>query len=308
MIYETLRFLKRFFVKPIYNILQYRLIDKREFYKYKNNFEILKSLVDIRTLKPINGLQRNIQIKNYEFTKEIISGLQNNNINPFMMFGTLLGAERHKGFIPWDDDIDFGLMRKDYDKLLEYAKQNFIVCYQDINKYSYNKSLKKSLKNILNKYPNQIILVYYPNLLKFIKGTSLKDIVQVDIFPFDYYKEGYSFSDYRKYSKYLNSKLWAINNTSKEIKYLNKERSNNINIVEDSNIVGFAIDNIAFYITFMNKIGFWDKKDIFPLKKMHFEDTEFYAPNNHIKILEYIYGNWENLPNKIEAPHASERE
>ena len=57
----------------------------------------------------------------------------------------------------------------------------------------------------------------------------------------------------------------------------------------------------------MNIKGWLEKDDIFPLKKMQFEDTEFFAPNKHIKFLEYQFGNWEKLPNKIEVTHIAER-
>ena len=53
--------------------------------------------------------------------KEVVSICEKYGLRYYMLGGTMLGAIRHKGFIPWDDDMDLGMPRKDYERFLEVA-------------------------------------------------------------------------------------------------------------------------------------------------------------------------------------------
>lgn len=60
-----------------------------------------------------------------QMLEKFIDVCERNHLNYFMDGGTLLGAVRHEGFIPWDDDIDVIMPRKDYDQLFEIAEKEF---------------------------------------------------------------------------------------------------------------------------------------------------------------------------------------
>ena len=65
----------------------------------------------------------NIQKFTLNMTKEIISVFEKNNIFYVICSGSLLGAIRHKGFIPWDDDIDIMIPAKEYKKAIKILKK-----------------------------------------------------------------------------------------------------------------------------------------------------------------------------------------
>lgn len=68
-----------------------------------------------------------MQEKELDMVKEFLKICEKHNLKYFMAGGTFLGAVRHKGFIPWDDDVDLGMYRDDYEKFLDIAKRSFLI-------------------------------------------------------------------------------------------------------------------------------------------------------------------------------------
>ena len=77
-----------------------------------------------------------------------------NNIPYFLSYGSMLGAVRHKGMIPWDDDIDLGIPRKYYDKLIELLSDNEEVVLEkniiNLNVLQYKKKENIQFKKCLH--------------------------------------------------------------------------------------------------------------------------------------------------------------
>lgn len=105
------------------------------------------------------------------------------NIQYFADWGTLLGAIRHGGFIPWDDDMDICMKREDYNKFLEVAPKEMEEYYHFLN---YDKFLEADLEchdQLTRVYSGHRVRLDQTYMKKF---HGLPYVVGMDIFPLDY--------------------------------------------------------------------------------------------------------------------------
>jgi|SRR5690554_1288955 len=236
---------------------------------------------------------RDVQLHQVKMLTLLDKLLQKEGIQYFAIGGTALGAIRHQGFIPWDDDIDLAMLRPDYEKFLKVQdklpKNLFLISHKS------NKNYPLFFPKILDKN------TYF--LDKSLKKYDIPRHVFVDIFPWDnishwqklrkklritnkrfkrtIYKKHGSLSDKAKYvmykglylcknSEYFYSKMTALLQESEK---------------ESTDLWGDAS---------YNDVLVYD--DIFPLRKVPFEDTHIYIPNQCEKYLQHKYGDYMKIP------------
>lgn len=121
---------------------------------------------------------KQIQSKEIELFRAFISVCEQLNLPYFVVGGTLLGAVRHKGFIPWDDDIDIAMLRSDYEIFLSRAKE-FLpenVFLQTID------TDPEYLANYAKLRHNETTFIESA-----VKSKHIHHGLFIDIFPLDYY-------------------------------------------------------------------------------------------------------------------------
>lgn len=108
-----------------------------------------------------------------EILDAVVAFCCKNNINYWLESGTLIGAIRHKGYIPWDDDIDLGMLREDYDRLIkEFNDENErFKCYSIENNEKFLYPFAKVIDTRTT--------MYVPN------KDGIKLSVHIDVFVFD---------------------------------------------------------------------------------------------------------------------------
>ncbi len=228
-----------------------------------------------------------------------------NGIKYFLAGGTLIGAVRHKGFIPWDDDIDIALLREDYNKLLN--------TFNSISNGKYRLISRKTDKKYYLPYAK--IIDTSTVLCENVHGVT-EIGVNIDVFPFDYISDETAKNYNSIVSKTsLLEKIIAVKSIklSKQRPFLKNAATVLLRgicpvpfwysaVLKEKRMQKYAVSNPAKYVA--NFYGAWGAKEISETKNVlevmpaEFEGHTFNIPTGYDAWLTNIYGDYMTPPPK----------
>ena len=263
--------------------------------------------------------------------KEFDRICKKHNLKWFACGGTLLGAARHKGFIPWDDDVDIGMFRPDYNKFTKIAAEEIKYPYFFDNYYNhrlesdetpdplknlpyFNRTQEATYFNIF--FPSFPIIKIRDSRTTMIEFADRKDANQgiwIDIFPFDIMPP---FAEKKREVDFatLRELMLATFRAESVRKALNENQPSLISKEELKKFLklpfrarGMEFDKFAEKVFFNSeKVGdirayglskgwSYDTKYFDEIVYLPFETIEIAAPKNWDQVLTSQYGDWRKL-------------
>ena len=242
---------------------------------------ILNAVVDITKVPQATGKLRKLQQADVLLLKIFHHICQKHKIPYALAYGNLLGAVRHKGFIPWDDDMDVWVLDEDYERTIRVVQQElknegfefygvdktrlgditFRISHKDIPGinldifYLFPSKYGSADQNRLRKHWNNVHKEYMEGFKKIKNNENKETIYKLRSICDDKYK--------------------------KEIRYCSPEKANSF-LTNTS--VGF---------------GQFDAKSFWPFGSIEFEGFNFSAPNDSPKVLESCYGDYMSFPSQF---------
>lgn len=266
---------------------------------------------------------RKIQLAELNIMKQVLPIIEKYHLRYFMLGGTLLGAVRHQGFIPWDDDMDIGMPRPDYEFFLQVAERELQSPYQIHTLHNHN-----------GEYA-----YYYARIedctIKVKRSLTARDVVipiWLDVFPLDGVPEGEkAFQKWkRKCERYRFLFAASQFEYSFNVDKTKRKRNQAFVILTKKAIVKTQVYHLintewawkcldkalktSDYETserIINYCGAWKYKEMFPKsvygkgKLYQFEDLMLMGPEDYDTVLKQMYGDYMTPPPENERNHHS---
>lgn len=247
-----------------------------------------------------DGRLRQAQLKMLAMLEVVDSICLKHGLNYWLDAGTLLGAVRHQGFIPWDDDMDIGMPRACYEQFLRIAPQElpdhmFLQTIHTDPGY-FNMATPLKIRDRSSRY----IEKHEQGNEPYVQGIFI-DVFVYDRMPEDAkQRKRYKFLA-KKISRFLNTKYGVINaghyaTLYKMIgKLLPKAllESSLQHIIHKANTSSSPYLGRGYHCVGKN---FLHQEDIYPLKRAQFETGMFHIPNKAAEILTQQFGDYLSLP------------
>ena len=248
---------------------------------------------------------KDVQEISYEILKEFKDFCNTNGLRYYLAYGTLIGAIRHKGFIPWDDDIDVFMPRPDYEKLLQLYTDN-------ANYQLYSPRKQKNYYCCYMKLVDANTYHFMPD------GSVCQRGIDIDIFALDGQPEEFSIakSNFEKtFKKYNNICLrmvrYRYSSGGGIVSYLKRVLARmliscgivaKLSTFFDQQYIYYDYDSATYVAPSNANISelfvLWDKNYFESCIQVKFEKEKFSVPVGYDEILSSYYGNYMALPSE----------
>ena len=246
-----------------------------------------------------------------DILKDFIDICERHNLTYFGFAGTGIGALRHKGFIPWDDDIDVSLPRKDYEKLIHLVEEEMGDKYYMLN-----------TANDIN-YPLATTRMCLRGTIfheHAVKNVDCDWGIFLDLYALDNAADGKLAFKWQMWSAWFWSKLLILRSMPKPYLAFGGFKAKLVTAITSAVHYTMKFFHISknWLIRRMNKasqkyndretkrigyfcdtkpdINLYTKEEIYPLRKLQFEDIELPFENDLEKMLTFVYGDFMTMP------------
>lgn len=154
---------------------------------------------------------------------------------------------------------------------------------------------------LCKRFPDKYLFYLRPDFIQIAKcNADYAKFYVMDLWAFDFYRNEYDISDYKRWIEGVNAKVKNIESDREKVEFIRRERENNPMVSEKMTDHFFpGIDNLGGYPGEGATRAFdsWiPTKEIFPLKQVKYENTFFWAPQNMEVMLRYEYKDFMEFP------------